>query len=703
MKINSLFLSILIFMAAPYATGQPIEKKDSIYVLNEVVVKASIPQVRKNGPISTIKVKGTILSKMGNVSTMLSNTPGLHKGASGLEVNGLGKPIFILNDREIDPDKVLDLLQANTVKEIKINKAPDITYSTDGRPTVEIILFRPVDDLITLSVGNDMAVRRKISDAGTINFGINSKKVSSTIDFMGGIGQFQNKETYFRSIYHPQNISVFDQRRTDTNKELPQRLRWSLDYDIDKYNRLGLEYYYQFSKKSGYENGTDLYSPGNWTEVSDFYREKKSLSNLHNISLQYNYKKGKKTFQIVQDFGVSSSHRNVMATNGSNPISVWSHAHNDYYISTTNLKFGTVIPLKIRLQAGIKYSYIGNKSNSDFEYPRQNQEGYKLLTDIIEHDPQAYLSFSRKIGNVTINAGGRYRYMYRKVRNGDDNSMNPYTKHDISSFFPLVSLTYRNSTGTSFYVRYNRTITHPSFKSLNSGYIYMDSLTYTTGNPYLSSAFTNIISAGVNWKDFTFSARYTHISDPIVTVSEPMTENSDIIVERDINMKYDNSLRLSIEYSKTISKLNLYAEGSVAFPYGKYYFQGKEYTADKIEFHGNLNLNYRINSFMGAYLSFNYQGANQRLTLTQKAVNNLSAGVVASLLNNRLTMNLALTDILNGAHYNNITYRYGNVSNGTHGTNDQRGIILRLNYTIFSKKIKTRTNRLNEEELQRFY
>ena len=691
----------MTLMHAQHVIGQQTVDTDSTHILNEVVVKGNVSQVKTKGSVTTVKIKGTVLSQMGNASTMLANTPGLHRGGSGIEVNGLGRPIFILNDREIDPNKVLDLLQANTIKEIKINKAPDLSYSADGRPIVEIILNRPMDDFILLSVGNDMAVKRKFSDAWTANFGINVKKISTTVDYLGVISQFLNKETYFRDIFHPLYVSSFDQKRDYGHKDLPQRVRWSLDYNIDKKHRLGFEYYYQFNKRLARETGSDLYDSNEKSEETLFNRQTEGISNLHSLSLQYHYKKGKRTFQIIQDVGVSSSRNNVATADGIVSADKYSHTRNKYGISTTDIRFGTRLPYDINFMAGVKNNYISNKSSSSLEYTGNARDGYRLSSDIKEYEPQAFLSLSRKIGNVTINAGGRYRYMRRKVRNGEDNTSLTTKTYDVSSFSPLVSLTYRNSIGTSFYLRYNRTVSHPNFTSLNSGYVYMDSLTYTTGNMDLKTSFSNTVSAGVSWKDFTFSARYTHVSNPIVRVSELMEDGSDIIVERDINLRKDNHLRVGLEYSKTISVLNMYAEVSMVVPHGKYHFAGKEYTADKISVNGNLNLNYRINSFLGAYLSFNYQGYNQDLILTQKAANDLSAGIVATLIGDRLTLNLAFTDILNGAHYNNITYRYGNVVNGTYGTNDERGVRFRLSYSIFTKKIRTRTNRNNNEEIQR--
>ncbi len=702
---TSIYRSIFILLSASIAqiSVSQENKTDSVIQLNEVTVSASIPQVKKDGTVTTVRVRGTMLSKMGNASNMLANTPGLHKGASGIEVNGLGKPIFILNDREIDAEKVLDLLQANTIKEIRINKAPDIRYSADGRPTVEIVLFRPLDDYISFSIGDDMAARRKYSNAGNLNFGIQSKKIVSTLDYMGGVVQFQNKETYFRNIYREYSTSVFNQKRTASVKELPQRIRLALDYNINKNNRFGVEYYYQFNKRTNNETGIDYYETDKIKSEEDIARHQDKLSNLHNISLQYNYKGKINSVQLVQDYATNTTSGNVLSNDGYGISSINTYSKNKYDIATSNIRFNTRLPFKISMASGIKYIYVNNKSNTWSDHTAIIESKYNLSSDIEEHNPQIYISLSRKIKRVTINAGVRYNYLHRDIINrGISGTGEKYSQH-ISSFFPLLSLTYKSSNGSSFYIRYNRSVEQPNFSALNSGLTYLDSLTYTIGNPDLKATFTDALTAGINWHDFSFTARYTHVSDPIVNVSETLADNSDVITEKYINLKANNKLSLSASYSKTFSKLNMYAEGALVIPHGKYTFMNKEHVANTVSFNANFNLSYRITSSLGIFTSFNYQGYNEDLTLSQKAVNNLSVGLVASLFNNRLMINAAFSDLLNGAHYNNLTYRYGNVSNGTFGTNDQRGFLLKLNYALFSKKIKSKTSRKNDDTIQRIY
>ncbi|MDE6352011.1 MAG: outer membrane beta-barrel family protein [Muribaculaceae bacterium] len=698
--MKKLFLMTLIGLVSNSLSAQK-ETSDSIVALKEVVVSTTLPQVKNIGSVSVVRVRGTILSKMGNASSVLENTPGLHKGASGIEVNGLGKPVFIMNEHEINPDKVLDMLQANTIKEIRIDRNPDINYSATGRPVVEIVPYKPLDDYLTLSVGDDMAIRCKYSNAANVNVGGQFGKITTTLNYMGGVARFQNRETYFRDIYHDSYTSVFNQRRTDDNKDLPHRVRWALDYMVSKKHRLGVEYYYQHNTREQRMTGIDYYSGLDNTSENDYVYSDDRLANLHNISAQYNYKSGKKSFQIIQDYGYNTSRGSVNSQEGFNLLPIGSYSGSKYNTATTSVKFGTQLPMKISIISGLKYNYVNNHTTSRYESLPSDISGYASTSSVTEYNPQAYVSFSRKIARFTLNAGVRYQFVHRQIVNGLSGGGKRTYNQNLSSFFPLVSLKYSGSNGTSFFVRYNRSIEQPGFASLNSGLVYNDSLTYSIGNPDVKSALTDALSGEINWRNFSFSALYSHTSNPIVNDSEQNLTESNVVINRDINFKSSNSLRVALSYSKTILRFNLYVEGAVVVPHGKYIFRGNEVKADRVSFNGNLKASYMIKSFLGVFTSFDYLGYNTYLTCAQKPVNNLTVGLVASFLKNRLQINVAFSDLLNGANYNNMTFRYKNVVNGTYGSNDQRGLMIKLSYAIFTKKINTRASRSNDDTISR--
>ena len=62
---------------------------------------------------------------------------------------------------------------------------------------------------------------------------------------------------------------------------------------------------------------------------------------------------------------------------------------------------------------------------------------------------------------------------------------------------------------------------------------------------------------------------------------------------------------------------------------------------------------------------------------------------------------MCFTDILQGANYNNLITRYGQVDRGTFGTNDARGFQLKVSYTVFTKPIKVKSKNDNSEMINR--
>jgi len=88
--------------------------------------------------------------------------------------------------------------------------------------------------------------------------------------------------------------------------------------------------------------------------------------------------------------------------------------------------------------------------------------------------------------------------------------------------------------------------------------------------------------------------------------------------------------------------------------------------------------------------------------MTQRSVQNWNLGMNASFLkNNRLKVTLEILDILHKANYNNMTDYYDNILSGTRGTNDMRGVRLRMSYTLFNKPVKIRTSRENIDVIRR--
>lgn len=673
------------------------------YKLDEVVVTARMPMVKNKGSKSTIRVQNTMLSQLGDASMMLANTPGLHKGQNGIEVNGLGEPIYIVDGREVNMKESVLLLRADQIKEIEIDRTPSIEYSSTGRPLVKITTVKSVHDHLFLALGNAINIKRRFSEAAILDAKAKLKQFSTGVSYKTGKTAYTNKESYFRHIYHPTYTFSSVQERRAPNEDKPHLLNWNGDFNLNKYHRLGFEYAYRYENSEGFEIGQDRLQDEKGMQTKDVHIREDNLSKLHDVVFIYNYKKENTTFLFSQDFAQSRSRKDYTTreTQDNETKQITTASKDKYKLAITNIRYTTRLPWKIGVSTGIKYNWVQSEGTTHSDDLTLMGNKYRVETDVTEHNPQAYLSLSRRFGKVVVKPALRYQYVYRELKSVSANQPER-VKQDYSSWFPSFSLTYDPNDQTSLYLRYNRSIMQPKFSEINSGVIYLDSLNYSEGNADLKASFTHNLNLGGSWKDFSFGLSYMYEKNPFEWgVDTPVKPGSNIVISRTINLKSQKEFSVDMGYSNSFSRFQFYVNGAVVFPYSEYYFLDKLHKANKVSLNGDANLSYTVSRSIGVFTSFHYQGRRTALLLSQRSVNNWSVGMTGSFLKNRLKINATFTDILQGANYNNLITRYGQVDRGTFGTNDARGFQLKVSYTVFTKPIKVKSKNDNSEMINR--
>ena len=684
------------------------EIKDSTFLttieLDNVVVKGHMPRVKNKGSVSKIQVANTVLSKMGTAMRMLSHTPGLHSVNDNIEVNGLGEPIYVLDGRLLSDAKVLSTLQADNIKSIEIDRTPSVKYSPNGQPVITITTIKHINDFIFLSVGNYLKQTRMFSDVGILNVMGQYKNFSANLSYMGGKDGNKNKETYFRNIYRDDIFSI-EQKRETPITTLAHKVNFSADYQLNAKSRLGLYYFYQFSDEDNKAFGTNLTSwqqqQKQWRNID---RQGRNLENIHSGTLQYVYTSNNYNLDISQEIASTNINHNLQTLESDASLSslTKSHGNRRYTVYTTSIDNGFKLPWNISAMAGVLYNYVDSKSKTNSEIPYLNVHSYINDINVKESNPQVYLSFAKSFGKWTVMPAVRYQYVHRTISNvsGTNTVANQFKQH-FSTLCPVITIKYRPNDNWFFQFNYRRNLTQPNFAQLNSGLVYQDSLLYSKGNTNLENETMDRYTLSSTWKDLTLSLRYTYRKNPLVSVLEQIDATSNILSSYSMNMKKASDFRVILNYSKAIGNIELSCEGEVVFPHGEYVFKEQEYRNDKVAFNGQVNINYALTPSIYLFTDYTYQGRNEYLLYNQKSIHSWNMGVAASLLKNRLNINLAVNDILGKANYNNILYHFNYIDWGTRGKNDMRGVELTISYTIFNKEVSVRTSRKNESIIQR--
>ena len=684
------------FMAA---FGQN-EVKDTISgtkELTEVEVLGRAPQVINNGSVTKIRVKGTILEKMSNVISMLSNTPGLHRQGEKFVVNGSQEPVFLINGREVKDMSQLSTLSPDMVATVEIDVAPGLDHSDGIKPVVSIKTAKNLSDYLYLSLGNNAEMKRKFSDGIRANFRTQLGKYSTELSYRGGYTNTLIPETYFRNIYHSDYCFKVTQPHELQMNDKKNIVRWNNDFIINQYNRLGFEYDYNGGISNNTEEGEDVSEFKDYTSVKHINRGTDSKKETHSFTLEYNYKKGSNNLLITQDLAVIDSHSDLLVIEQpAQQKDVLTNVNSHYNVYSSYLNYKRTLPLDFVVSLTSRLSVVSSRSATKSNNMYLTDGNYWQSNDGFEIYPRTNLTITKKLGKYTLSVGGLHQYINRRFSFKELSLPEQETTIEHNFVNPYLHFQYNNKEFNA-YIEYATTKVEPQFNKMNNGSSYQDSLSYIGSSATLSGSETKYVKAGVTYKGANLTFRFSRTKEPMVEVYKIPTEDSNIATLTPINLDNSNRFSAMFSYRKSLSKFDIYADMAVIFPYTKYKFIGEENKSNFISFDANIILNYTINRNLGLLLTFNQQGHNTRDIATQHSVSKLDLGLTGSFINNQLTIDLVATDIMQRANYNNITMQYENMSYGTYGKNDFRGIELSVNYIIFSKKVNVRTTTRNSE------
>lgn len=707
---NLLIISLLIVCNASASLAQinegseiPEDSTLSISQLDELVVNGYQKNVTVDGSLTTVKIKGSAFERLGSLSKMLPNLPGLISKNGQLEVIGAGKPLFIVDGRELQDVSELDMLRSDNIKDIKIEKNPGGRYSSVYPAVVYISTIKRLKNFMFLDISNDLIKFRRWQERPSVNARLKVRKFTSTLSYQYYFSESVIKETYFRRIADESGVrfDLKQPRRYSTHTSNMHALSWMGEYEFSPQHRLGFYYYLNHSPAKPTESGCNIVGPGE-TEATPFEETTRETDNLNSFTLLYAFDKGNSRLTMTQDVALRRSVRNKNALEWSNPDNmISSDSHNAYDIYTTNIRFSTLLPWMISLQAGAKYNFIDSKNRIlsggmlDYEIPPSN------LLSVREQNPQIYLYLAKWFGNLNASAGLRYEYTFRSSSNISTGRENEVLREKSSNFFPWVSLSYRNQAGLTAYATYSRNRLQPNFSQMNSGLVYMDPYSFSDGNPCLVDQTQNTVNMGASFKNIELSVRYRNYRNYIQEVESPLSATSNIVRKYSINFPSLREWMISLGYSFNIRNFNASARVSLNVPYARIPVDNGIEKREFPQFDAFLNLTYQPCDWLSLYTNYEHQGHSECLITTQRAVDAWNIGVSAALLKKRLSLDLSFNDILGRANYNNLTNTYKDVSWGTYGSGDSRGIWLTMTYVIFDKQINGKTTPGNSSEIMR--
>lgn len=331
------------------------------------------------------------------------------------------------------------------------------------------------------------------------------------------------------------------------------------------------------------KNVSDVYD-SSASKVSRFETNNNSKDNWHNHSLNLNHKFTLDTLgtEWTTDFDYANygnktqqnfktRYFNLNNSEFQNSYLLYGDIAGDLNIYSLKSDFVTTLKNKIKMETGIKTSYVKADNNLQFF-------DISSGVPVFDSTKSNHFIYTENINALYLNGSktfGKWNtYLGFRVENtnitGEQLVDNTSFKNNYTQFFPSAFVGYTLNEKNSLEFNYSRRISRPSYDQLNPFKFFLDPTTYKEGNPYLKPQTTHSFEITHVFKQKIYSTlNFSRTTDNITEVIAPSEDNQQLTIQTNKNLNTANIYGLFIimpfEITKWWSNNN-----NLNFYYGSY-------------------------------------------------------------------------------------------------------------------------------------
>lgn len=525
--------------------------KEESMTLGDVIVKSSLPKSKlKNGAVITT-VAGSILEKTGNMYNLLDRIPNVTTQNGKINIFGIGEPVIYINGKKVRDNTELDRLNPDEISTVEVKQNPGAQYASNVKAVIRINTKKRTKDgfgFETRTFGkNDENSRIGGYEQLNINYqkkGLETFTVLKIKDAESSIKQDLVQNTYVDNVWHQRN----DIKGSIRNRQLYCGL--GVNYQISNNSFIGASFNFNrmFNKAVSNiattiykdyafteESASDIAKPGNMSLASSnvYYMGKIGIVDI-NFNTDWLWDKDfskVNTLERYQEYGGDWQDKAVHTK---------TNTKNELFASKLTL---TLPFWKGQLSFGGEYSNTNRNSSYDVQ-PMGLLD--KQDNRIKEGMASVFCDYTRKFGQLRVLAG--IRYENTDFNYYEEGKRIPEQSKRYGNLLPSLSLSLPVGK-TQMQLSYGATIKRPSYYDMRSGIGYDNRYTYESGNPFLVSEISRNINYMVSYKWLMAEGIYTHVSDPIVMLTQSYKDNPNIALIQNVNWKPYNRIGASLSAS----------------------------------------------------------------------------------------------------------------------------------------------------------
>lgn len=525
--------------------------KEESMTLGDVIVKSSLPKSKlKNGAVITT-VAGSILEKTGNIYNLLDRIPNVTTQNGKINIFGIGEPVIYINGKKVRDNTELDRLNPDEISTVEVKQNPGAQYASNVKAVIRINTKKRTKDgfgFETRTFGkNDENSRIGGYEQLNINYqkkGLETFTVLKIKDAESSIKQDLVQNTYVDNVWHQRN----DIKGSIRNRQLYCGL--GVNYQISNNSFIGASFNFNrmFNKAVSNiattiykdyafteESASDIAKPGNMSLASSnvYYMGKIGIVDI-NFNTDWLWDKDfskVNTLERYQEYGGDWQDKAVHTK---------TNTKNELFASKLTL---TLPFWKGQLSFGGEYSNTNRNSSYDVQ-PMGLLD--KQDNRIKEGMASVFCDYTRKFGQLRVLAG--IRYENTDFNYYEEGKRIPEQSKRYGNLLPSLSLSLPVGK-TQMQLSYGATIKRPSYYDMRSGIGYDNRYTYESGNPFLVSEISRNINYMVSYRWLMAEGIYTHVSDPIVMLTQSYKDNPNIALIQNVNWKPYNRIGASLSAS----------------------------------------------------------------------------------------------------------------------------------------------------------
>jgi hypothetical protein len=671
-----------------------ITLKPDVTLLKEVTISALMPPFSMKGNRLIANVSSSLLALTGTANDVVEQIPGITIKEKEITVFGHGVPVIYIDNRKIYDQNELQRLKSSDIKTVELIKNPGAKYDSEKQAVLLIKTKQSEENGWAIQVSETLQKGKYWGDEEDVrlSYVYNRFSLFTSLHHQSGKESFTNYASYtIHSDTLWQRLMNFPQ----THKRCNNQITLGMDWSITKKQAMGMQYQTTSGNNKIASNGVESVFMNELAYDSiytAFDAKNKRKQQLLNVFYLGNYTQSF-LFRFDMDF-FSTDNRTGQAINETSSIEnrnvgISSRSKNRLFAGKLTMEY------KLNDNNSIELGGEHNQISSSGALINPEQYVENNAYDNKEQKTAGFITYSGTYGNLNYNAGIRYEFTHLLFTENGQLHLN---KNDYG-FYPYFSLSGpvgNIQTG----IEASRKIQRPVFSLLNSDNYYVNRFLFEKGNPYLKAEDIYKVDYHLTYQMFNFDLGYVYKKNPVGLSLENVENQSSQSIMTYINYPEYQELNLlaSANFEYKIWKPR------ITFGLNQPFF-AVNYLENKVKKNRTGILLQCFNNivFPEKYIfsvNFEYLGKHNEYIGEITEYKSLDIGLQKSFLNDRLSIQLKMTDVFEWINNKTVT-EVNNISFIKKSEYETRYFILTVDYHFHNYKKKYRGKNAAENDIIR--